>query len=160
VAARPRNEASVRRMAALAVARRRNALGQEYVGVGAGAQERGRTSDAGCRGGASSAGTRVRTLERHSKTGAHESGSGAEGAAATAVGLTAATHGRCKQDATRTKERARLRRARMKLKCSSSERTRTEGSEAAHDGSLARAAADGPATRQGRNREQVRHQAE
>jgi hypothetical protein len=50
VAARPRNEASVRRMAALAVARRRNALGQEYVGVGAGAQERGRTSDAGCRG--------------------------------------------------------------------------------------------------------------
>jgi hypothetical protein len=68
--------------------------------------------------------------------------------------------GRCKQDATRTKERARLRRARMKLKCSSSEQTRTEGSEAAHDGSLARAAADGPATRQGRNGEQVRHQAE
>jgi hypothetical protein len=28
--------------------------------------------------GASSAGTRVRTLERHSKIGAHESGSGAE----------------------------------------------------------------------------------
>jgi hypothetical protein len=83
-----------------------------------------------------------------------------EGAAATAAGLAAAAHGRCKQDATRTEERARLRRAWMKLKCSSSEQTRTEGSEAAHDGSLARAAADGPATRQGRNGEQVRHQAE
>jgi hypothetical protein len=84
----------------------------------------------------------------------------AEGAAATAAELAAAAHGRCKQDATRTKERARLRRARMKLKCSHSEQTRTEGSEAAHDGSLARAAAKGPATRQGRNGEQVRHQAE
>jgi hypothetical protein len=76
------------------------------------------------------------------------------------AGLAATAHGRCKQDTTRTKERARLRRALMKLKCSSSEQTRTEGSKAAHDDSLARAATDGPATRQGRNGEQVRHQAE
>jgi hypothetical protein len=84
----------------------------------------------------------------------------AGGAAATAAGLAAMAHGRCKQDAMRTKERARLRRARMKLRCGSLGQTRTEGSEAAHDGSLARAAAEGPATQQGRNGARVRHQAE
>jgi hypothetical protein len=71
----------------------------------------------------------------------------AEGAAATAAGLAAAAHGRCKQDATRTKERAWLRRAQMKLKCSSSEQTRTEGNEAAHGSTLARTAAEGLAMR-------------
>jgi hypothetical protein len=74
----------------------------------------------------------------------------AGGATATAAGLAAAAHGRCKQDATRTKERARLRRARMKLKCSSSEPTRTESNEAAHGNTLARTAAEEPMTRQGR----------
>jgi hypothetical protein len=67
------------------------------------------------------------------------------GAAATAAELAATAHERCKQDATRTKERARLGRAWMKLRCGSSEQTRTEGSEAAHGGSLPRAAAEGTA---------------
>jgi hypothetical protein len=68
------------------------------------------------------------------------------GAATTAAGLAAAAHGRCKQDATQTKERARLGHAQMKLKCGSSEQTRTEGSKAAHGSSLARVATEGPAT--------------
>jgi hypothetical protein len=46
--------------------------------------------------------------------------------------------------------RARLGRARMELRRGGSGQTRTEGSEAEHGGSLARAAAEGPATRQGR----------
>jgi hypothetical protein len=46
--------------------------------------------------------------------------------------------------------RVRLGRARMELRRGGSGQTRTEGSEAEHGGSLARAAAEGPPTRQGR----------
>jgi hypothetical protein len=110
----------------------------------------------------------VQELDRHvyerwsGKAGAHGFGSSVEeeqlcgagarkrvragGATATAAGLVTAAHGRCKQDATQAKERAWLGRARMELRCGSSEQARTEGSEAAHGGSLARAAAEGPAT--------------
>jgi hypothetical protein len=48
--------------------------------------------------------------------------------------------------------RARFGRARMELRRDGSGQTRTEGSEAEHGGSLARAAAEGPATRQGRGK--------
>jgi hypothetical protein len=124
----------------------------------------------------------VQELDRHvyerwsGKAGAHGFGSSVEeellcragarkhvhagGATATAAGLVTVVHGRCKQDAMRAKERAWLGRARMELRCGSSEQARTEGSEAAHSGSLARAAAEGPATRQGRNGARVRHQVE
>jgi hypothetical protein len=46
--------------------------------------------------------------------------------------------------------RARFGRARRELRRGGSGQTRTEGNEAAHDGNLARTAAEGPATRQGR----------
>jgi hypothetical protein len=67
-------------------------------------------------------------LERSSRRGSTR-------AEADRRGSVRAEDGRSEQDVTRTKESARLGRARMKLKCSSSERTRTEGSEATHDGS-------------------------